>query len=404
MSWTDTLHKVRIETINGEIECVGASFNGVSFFVEEASSNGGRNVVTTALPFTDVHINEDVGGRIREYPIRFYLLGANVEFKREKLEEAFNTAGALEFVHPHYGKFFARCTKYSLSFRKSECEYVSGEATFVAESDPKSTASNVTDERSQGIAKANATLDESSAEFKSGFSLVGKAKSIVDTCIDVTESILDGIESARQSLRDVNGFVTKLSQLRENIGLILMTPSDFAARVENLLTMTKETFSFEDESFSDYVNESLTVMDGIEIDDGDMGVNELSAKIQTMALLMAAAMVVKSVMEAEYSTAEEVHETQERISNVFENARSKVLNASEYAALSDLEGCANKFLTDELSKLAVILKYPLLTSRNALSVCFDVYGTLDKFDDLLSRNAIVDAMTITRKSLKVLSK
>ena len=52
---------------------------------------------------------------------------------------------------------------------------------------------------------------------------------------------MDSIESARQSMRDVSEFVQTVSKIRENIQLVLNTPTDFAARIQDLLTLTKET-------------------------------------------------------------------------------------------------------------------------------------------------------------------
>ena len=119
MAWrneyADSLHKVLIDTPSGTIECVGGSYAGVPFFVEETASSGGREVVTKPLPFSDSHVNEDVGKKVLGITCTIYLTGADCETKRERLEEALNKEGAFEFIHPHYGRMNARCTAYSLS-------------------------------------------------------------------------------------------------------------------------------------------------------------------------------------------------------------------------------------------------------------------------------------------------
>lgn len=55
MAWNyeyaDTLQKVVVNTPAGEVECVAASYNGVPFFVKVAKSSGGREIVTSVLPF-----------------------------------------------------------------------------------------------------------------------------------------------------------------------------------------------------------------------------------------------------------------------------------------------------------------------------------------------------------------
>ena len=131
--YANSLHKVQIDTPQGVVECVAASYAGVPFFVEETASSGGREVVTTPLPFSDSHVNEDVGKKVLGITCTIYLTGADCETKRERLEEALNKEGAFEFIHPHYGRMNARCTAYSLSFKKAEQEFISGELTFVPE-------------------------------------------------------------------------------------------------------------------------------------------------------------------------------------------------------------------------------------------------------------------------------
>ena len=404
MAFSDTLHKVTIQTSTGVVECVGGSYAGVSFFVQETTKSGGRNVVSTALPSSDEHVNEDLGERVPSYTINWYLLGDDAEAQWQKLEAAFLKRGAFELVHPEYGKFQARCTNYSSGMRSNESGYKSGSATFVPESDAKPSSFSTVDVHGVGMEMANNSADEAASSFKSRFSVIGKAKSVVDSCVNATVAVLDVIEGARQSVRDVNTFVSQLSQIRDNIGLILLTPSDFIDRIERLVMMTKETFDFSDEAFTDYVNESLVMMDEIEIEEAVGVSSTLSSEIQRASLMFAAVMAARSAMNATYESADEVHAMREKISTVFENAMEKVTEQSDYMALANLAAVVDQYLREIVANLAVIVDYPLATTRDALSVCYDCYGSLDRFQDLLNRNSIFDPMTITRESVKVLSK
>lgn len=402
MAYSDNLFKVSIETTQGTIECVGGSFNSVPFFVEESNTNGGRNVVTTALPFTDQHINEDVGKQIREFSIRFYLVGENCESQRESLEEAFNAEGAFELIHPHYGRMMARCKSYGMAFTKSEQQYISGDVTFIPEADPKKAGFSVVDLRGQTEEKLNGSASKAMAFFNESFKIAGAANTIVTAAVDAADVILDKIEAGRTLMRKVSAFVQNLSQIRDNLAAILNTPADFAARIENLITMTQETFG--DDDLTDYVNESLVVLDSIEVNDGIMASDEAQNKIQTMALMFAAKMVAKTVLNARFNNADEVHQIQVRIADCFERAMEKVSNVDDYANLADLEATLSKYLHEVVSKLAVIVEMPLKNTRDILTVTFDCYGSLDKMEEIIERNEISDPSVIIRKSLKVLSK
>ena len=403
--YADSLQKVTVNTVNGYVECIAASYDGVPFFFEEAETSGGREIVTTALPFSDKHVNQDLGKKVKGFSLSIYLVGKDCELDRERLEEAFNREGAFEFVHPYYGKFNARCTEYKFKYTSNVYEYAEGEATFVPEEDPKKSARSVVDLRGTVIAKAEQNLDSAKGNFAENFSVADKAKSVVDSVSSQVSSLMDSIESVRQSMRDVSEFVQTVSKIRENIQLVLNTPTDFAARIQDLLTLTKETVS-PDGGFNNYVNESLAVMSSRSEASESSGstASGLIAEIDRLVVMSAASMAVQSVVNSSFVSADEAREMHDNVATVFEAAASSMESVDDYANLADLEATALKYLRDEMSKLAEVVELPLSASRNVLSICFDCYGNLDKLDDIIERNDIGDPLLVTRESLKVLSK
>lgn len=402
--YANTLSKVQIDTPQGVIECVAASYAGVPFFVEETASSGGREVVTKPLPFSGSHVNEDVGKKVLEIVCNIYLTGVDCEAKRELLEDALNREGAFEFIHPHYGRMNARCTAYTLNFKKTEQEFISGELTFVPEQDPKTTRSSE-DLRGLALAKSDAVLDSSKSRFTEIFNMAGRAKSVVDAVADRTVQLLDSIEEARSSVRSVAAFVNTLSQIRENVQLVLMSPADFANRLQNLLTLTKETADFGDSN--GYVNEALVGMSAAvakKRDSSSIVADDLSYESDRLALMSSAAMVARSVVDCDFVSAEEAAEMQETITDVFEAAAASAGSVEDYADLLDLQAVSLKYLRDEMQKLAVVVELPLNGTRDILSVCFDCYGDLDRVDEILERNGVCDPLVMTRDRLKVLSK
>lgn len=409
MAWNyeyaDTLQKVVVNTPAGEVECVAASYNGVPFFVKVAKSSGGREIITSVLPFSDKHVNEDSGKKVRSFSCTIYLVGVNCDVDREKLEEEFNKEGYFELVHPYYGKFNARCPVYEFEYNSDIQEYVTGEVTFVQESEPKQSARSVEDLRGVSIEKSASVLTSAKSNFVENFSIVSKAKSIVDTVVGYTNQALDIIENARSSLRNVAEFVNEISRIRENIELILDAPADFASRLQDLLTMVKETFLTEDAA-NNYVNESLTIMSdtiSARASSSDLVAGEMTGYIDQLIVASAASMVARSVVDCSFKSADEAGELQTRVSESFRVAAESATSIEDYANIMDLQATSLKYLRDEMSKLAVVVELPIAGSRDILSVCFDCYGDLDRIDDILERNQIGDPLIVNR-SIKVLSK
>lgn len=95
---------------------------------------------------------------------------------------------------------------------------------------------------------------------------------------------------------------------------------------------------------------------------------------------------------------------QNAVADAFDRALESVDSVDDYMNLSDMEAAALEYLRDVMADIPSVVEVPLLSRRDALSVCFDVYGSLDRLDEILDRNAITDPMCINRESLKVLSK
>lgn len=403
--YADSLYKVRVNTLSGEVECVAASYDGIPFFIEETETSGGRNIVTTSLPFSNTHINEDVGGKPRSFTFSIFLVGPNCDADREKLEAAFEKQGYFEFSHPYYGKFNARCPEYGFKYSSDVQEFVSGTATFVPEGNQKKSGRSVEDLRGVVVAKSDVVLNSAKSNFLENFSILGKAKSIVDTVAAYTDKALEEIENARNSIRDVAEFVSTIAKIRDNVALILGTPADFADRIQNLLTMTKDVLSV---GFAnDAVKESLDIIDSLvsaKRDSADLVANDLNGDIDRLQLMSAAAMAARSVVDSTFKSAEEAREMQDKVAATFTAAADVAESVDDYADLMDLQAAALKYLRDEMSKLAVIVELPMSYSRDILSVCFDCYGNLDRVDDILERNGIGDPLVITARNVRVLSK
>lgn len=408
MAWrneyADSLHKVLIDTPGGTIECVGGSYAGIPFFVASSEKTGGRVIITKAIPFSDKHVNEDGGKKVSSFSFSIFLLGVDVESKREALEDAFDKEGYFELVHPQYGRFNARCSEYTVPYKSETQEYIEIPVTFIPEQDPKETANSVEDLGGLVLTKSNAVLDSSNSNFKNSFSIVGKARSIVNSVAGFSSNLLDTIESARASVRSVSEFVNTISRIKANIELAMMSPADFSSRLQQLLTQTKEVFGL---GSNDYVRESLSMVDYAAAKRRSTpfaSADDLIGYINRLVLMSAAAMAVRSIVDCRFDSAEEAREMQDAVCASFSAAAETVDSIDDYADLMDMQAAALKYLRNEMSSLAVVVDLPMNGSRDVLSTCFDCYGSLDRVEDILSRNGICDPLVITPRNLKVLSK
>ena len=403
MDYVDYLQKVTIDTVNGPVKCVGCSYGGVPFFVKDDEYTGGRNVVSTVIPYSNKHVNQDQGRIVKRYSLTIYLVGEDAEAKRSELEEAFEKEGPAEFVHMYCGKFQARCISFGFSHESDELSYVAGTATFVPEEDAKKISRAVGDVRGMAEQKYMSLLDRAKAAFQKAFSIVGKANSVVTAVVDQVNSTLDSIESIRNGMREYAKFVLCVSQIRDNVMTVLKSPEELASRLQDLLTMTKEAFVITGGSNS-YVAEALSVMNAVSIDGGSTTTSSLVSQIQRITLMSASAMVVKSVIDSEFENSEQVREMEKRINETFETAMAKVLDVDDCTSLADMLAVSVDYLSKEKAGLANIVELPLNDIGDILTLCFGCYGSLDRVDEIIDRNEIFDPSAIDRKSIRVLNK
>ena len=408
MAWrneyADSLHKVLIDTPSGTIECVGGSYAGIPFFVASSEKIGGRVIITKAIPFSDKHVNEDGGKKVSSFSFSIFLLGVDVESKREALEDVFDKEGYFELVHPQYGRFNARCSEYTVPYKSETQEYIEIPVTFIPEQDPKETANSVEDLGGLVLTKSNAVLDSSNSNFKNSFSIVGKARSIVNSVAGFSSNLLDTIESARASVRSVSEFVNTISRIKANIELAMMSPADFSSRLQQLLTQTKEVFGL---GANDYVRESLSMVDyaaAKRCSTPFASADDLIGYINRLVLMSAAAMAARSIVDCRFDSAEEAREMQDAVCASFSAAAETVDSIDDYADLMDMQAAALEYLINEMSNIAEVVEYPMNGTRDILSACFDCYGSLERVDDIIERNGICDPLIITPRNLRVLSK
>ena len=116
MAWrneyADSLHKVLIDTPSGTIECVGGSYAGVPFFVEETASSGGREVVTKPLPFSDSHVNEDVGKKVLSISCNMTASFINQAQNISQLQKILNTTTNITKIYAKYA--ISKCNKFKI--------------------------------------------------------------------------------------------------------------------------------------------------------------------------------------------------------------------------------------------------------------------------------------------------
>lgn len=419
MSYVSDLRTVTVTDDNGKPRSlVGGSFRGVPFFVASHQFGTGRRIAVHEYPGMDDPYNEDLGRISRSVTLEAYLLGENVKEQKDKLVQAVETAGSGKLVHPYLGTKNAQCSALSVTESSTEKRRVGLALTFVLDPDvkpePISTVDLKTVSRLQAATAKAAVLEK----FSKSFSLIGAAKSTVDAAVKLSDSLLSSVETARNSMRRAAAYVSKVAQVRQNLELLLLTPGDFAAQIQDLITTAEGAFLPSGSSTSSrstpYVGGATTTTSGdteaqlsrVQLSEAiamaSMGsevttvpnptASERRIQAQNQAALLelfrgtAAFDMGEKLVGAEVSSVEDAGTLQDTMGAAFESILAATSDAEVYQLTQDAQAAALGYLRETSADLAVVLTYTPTRTVPSLVLAFEVYGDHSRADDVVTRN------------------
>lgn len=397
----DKLEKVNVIVNGHSISVVGGSFKGVPFFVEDYElKDCGRNVVSKPVPFTSNFVNQDLGGKIPSHPINAYLVGEECFEYRDRLISACNSEGAGELVHPFFGRFNAECVDLSVSGSRSGLNY----CTVQIEFRPVAPIGGKVQQDLAGVSKtsANEFQRKIADNFSTTFSISGRGKGIVDDAVAAVDFVMNSVLEARQILATANDFVDACGKLKADAKAIMMSAADFVTRVTDVLTATAEMFGIEQTGTDTAeTDEFLNLLNSLRsLESGETPAGQISA----MAKNVVASMVASSLVDAKFVGVDDAKGMQTRISEAFEWLLEQTNDVDDYMAISNLESAALGYLRSSMEDMAVVLEKNISSSNNILQLCYDVYGSVDRADEIIARNGLIDCLFVLPGKIKVLSK
>lgn len=237
--------------------------------------------------------------------------------------------------------------------------------------------------------------------MESAYAVADLGKQALADVVDISNDALDVVFEARKSLQVAAGFVSEVGRLKANIEVLIATPGDFAERVSDLVGATGDMFGIDDDDKVS-VEEYLALMNmGVDLSKDYTGSGRaLVGLIQNTA----ASMVLSSIVDCEFDSVDEALEIQQRISAAFDKMFEGVDDVESFMRLSDMQAAAMSYLREVMANTAVILEKDVESTTNVLQLCYDVYGNIDRVDEIIARNFMQQGMFVMPGKVKVRSK
>jgi len=401
MSYYENLGKVSVTVDGSTFDAVAASFRGAHFFVKNNDQGGGgRKVQVNKLAASDAWVCTDLGSNVPTLTMEFYLVGEDCDNAKEELLKACGTEGAAELIHPWLGTFQARCTGLNFRYGLDALGFIRGQITFQQEGSISSKIV-VIDNRGATKVKAKSFKDSVKSSMATFYNVANKGKKTLEKIVDGSNDVLDAVFEARKVLQVADDFLTEVGRIKANMEVLAMTPGDFSQRIVDLVSATGEMFGIDVEKKDD-VNEYIDLM-ALDVDLSDDYTGNIRLVRDTVRNV-AGAMVVQSLVDCEFDSVDEAVGYQNRISDAFDKMFEEVEDVESYMKLSDLQATAMQYLRDVIASTAVILEKEVNSCTNVLQLCYDVYGNIDRVEEILSRNLLQQGLFIKPCKIKVRSK
>ncbi len=223
-----------------------ASFRGVPFFVESHEAEVGRRAATHEFATRDEPYTEDLGRRARTYNIEGYVLGADYNLVRDRLQKACEQAGSGELVHPYLGSLQVNCLSLRIAESSDERRICRFQISFV-ESGQIDSPTDIEDAVRAVSGAAGGALSVVTSAFAGKFSVAGVASFVSGAGVAQLGSLSTVLQAlpinpVLAQTQAVAAFFARARGLASNALALIAKPAALAAEVAGIIGSVRDVF------------------------------------------------------------------------------------------------------------------------------------------------------------------
>ena len=175
-----------------------ASFRGVRFYVQSASTKGGHRVAEHDFPGIDETDVEQLGGISKRFTLSAYLIGDDYNRQREDFEAALDSKGPGILVHPYRGTANVKVAgQWDCSETADESGMCRYSIPFVKVA-PVQAAQAKVDTRANARNVKDAAMTAAAENFENEFDILSKPLNAVRDARNAFSGALTAIEAAKR--------------------------------------------------------------------------------------------------------------------------------------------------------------------------------------------------------------
>lgn len=367
-----------------------ASFRGVTFFVESAESDHGRRQAVHEHAQRDVPYTEDLGRKAREYTIDGYLIGADYDLQLNRLQDACETAGPGQLVHPYRGELTVVCR--GLKIRESSGEgrmcrvamtfLEAGEASF-----PRALTDSV-----NAISRAgNSVIGAAQGGLLSRFLTTGFPAFVREAAAARVEQLADFLSAPGFNLsadiQAASDFYYSVRDLAADAMDLVLEPIKLVERLTSVLGSVRSGFG----------DSSLGVLTGLfeEFNDTYTGKTQTPSRRQQgdnydalgeFVRQVAVSEAAKAAVVTTYPSYQEAITARDTLLVAIDTESERTTNDEAYVAINGLRTEIVRGIPQQAQRLPQLLDYTPPATLPGLLVAYQLYGDANREAEITARN------------------
>lgn len=224
------------------------SFRGVPFKIERSTVTGGRRKQDREFAKRDLGNSEDLGRRLKTFALELLVIGDDYFAQRDALEDALNTKGPGELIHPYRGTLKVQAGNYILNETVNEGRLARFSVEFTEAGEIKF-PDQVQDDLNQSIDNAEALKDASASVFENIFSVAAQPAFVVESATAKIDAVVDFADNAVKKVTEpVTNFTFALRNIKASVSDLIKTPGKLAAQLRDAFDLLLDEFINEPET------------------------------------------------------------------------------------------------------------------------------------------------------------
>lgn len=341
------------------------SFRGISFLIDNSEFDGGRRTVLHEYPQRDKPYSEDMGRKARGFAVDGYVIGDDYMEQRDDLIKALEEVGAGELIHPYFGTLQVTVKTFKVSESSIEGRMARFSIVF-DEAGERFFPNRETDKVAAVSAAADEVSSQAADDFADSFSVEDASEYVATDAISLFSTFAGTIGDAQNFVGDLTSLVKKPLSLAAQV-------QDLIASVGSLKTLLSiSSFGSRSTSSSSSTQEKLKATN-----------NEAATSLIRQTAVAEAA---KAAAEETYETRSDALNERDEIVAVIDGEAEVTSSVNTYTALIDLRATLVQAVPQE--GLPELVSYPVLSTKSALVLAYEIYGNALRGDEIVRRNKV----------------